>query len=90
MAYWACGMLGDVRMLGMWDTGYAGCWGCEILGDMGCLGCVNVWDLGWLGCGMFEMLDVGDVGCWECGMFGMQDMGYGIFAGMWNIDLQKT
>ena len=57
---------------------------------MGCLGCVNVRDVGCLGCGMFGMLDVGDVGCWECGMFGMWDVGYGIFAGMWNIDLQKT
>ena len=51
-------------MLGMWDVGDVGCWGC----------------------GMFGMWDVRDVGCSGCGMW---DVGCGMFAGMWDVDLQN-
>ena len=69
-------------MFGMWDVQDVGC------GDVRCSGC-----------GMFGMWDVGgwggrgDVGCSECGMFGMwdvRDVGCGIFAGMWDVDLQNA
>ena len=43
--------------------------------------------------GMFVMWDVGDVGCWGCGMLTMwdvRDVGCGMFAGMWDIDLQNA
>ena len=89
VAYWACRMLGDVWMLGMWDIGCVGCWGCEILEDMGCLGCVNVRDVGCLGCGMFGMWDVWDVGCWRCRMLGMwdvRDVGCGIWDICWDVE----
>ena len=36
------------------------------------------------------MWDVGDVGCSGCGMFGMWDVGCGMFAGMWDVDLQNA
>ena len=38
------------------------------------------------------MWNVGDVGCWGCGMLGMwdvRDVGSGMFAGMWDVDLQN-
>ena len=58
----------------------------------------QIWDkqyVGCSGCGMFEMWDVEDVGCWDvgcrgCGMFVMWDAGCGMFAGMWDVDLQNT
>ena len=50
--------------------------------------------------GIFEMLDVWDVGCSECGILGMWDVrdvrcgmwdvGCGMFAGMWDVDLQNA
>ena len=55
-------------MLGMWDVGDVGCWGCGMLG---------IWD-------------VRDVGCSGCGMFGMWYVGCGMFAGMWDVDLQNV
>ena len=39
------------------------------------------------------MWDVRDVGCWGCGMFGMwnvRDVGCGVFARMWDVDLQNA
>ena len=36
------------------------------------------------------MWDVRDVGCSGCGMFGMWDVGCGMFAGMWDVDLQNA
>ena len=53
----------------------------------------DVGDVGCSGCGMFGMWDFGDVGCWGCGMFGMwygPDVGCGMFAGMWDVDLQNA
>ena len=50
----------------------------------------DVWDIGCLGCGMFGMWNVWDVGCLGCGMFGMWDVGCGMFAGMWDVDLQNA
>ena len=75
---WGCGMLG------MWDVGDVGCWGC------GMFGMWDVRDVGCLGCGMFGMWDVRDVGCSGCGMFGMWDVGCGMFAGIWDVDLQNA
>ena len=65
---------------------------------MGCLGCgmFGMWDVqdvGCSGCGMFGMWDVRDEGCSGCGMFGMwdvRDVGFGMFAGMWDVDLQNA
>ena len=54
------------------------------------LGTGDVWDVGCSGCGMLGMWDVRDVGCSGCGMFGMWDVGCGMFAGMWNVDLQNA
>ena len=52
-----------------------------------------MWDVGDVGCwgyGMLGMWDVRDVGCLGCGMFGMWDVGCGMFAGMWDVDLQNA
>ena len=60
-------------MLGKWHIGDVECWGCSESGMLG-------------------MWDVGDVGCWGCGMLGMwdvRDVGSGMFAGMWDVDLQN-
>ena len=59
------------------------------------LGTGDVWEVGCLGCGMWDVGDVGfgNVGCWGCGMFGMwdvRDVGCGMFAGMWDVDLQNA
>ena len=46
---------------------------------------LGTWDVGDMGCS--------DVGCSGCGMFGMwdvRDMGCGMFAGMWDVDLQNA
>ena len=55
----------------------------------------DVQDVGCWGCGMFKMwdvrdVDVQDVGCPGCGMFGKWDVGCGMFAGMWDVDLQNA
>ena len=53
----------------------------------------DVRDMGCWRCGMLEMWDVGDEGCSGCGMFGMwdvRDVGCGMFAGMWDVDLQNA
>ena len=50
----------------------------------------DVRDVGCSGCGMLGMWDVRDVGCSGCGMFGMWDVGCGMFAGMWDVDLQNA
>ena len=39
---------------------------------------------------MLGVWDVRDVGCWGCGMFGMWGVGRGMFAGMWDVDLQNA
>ena len=42
---------------------------------------------------MFGMWDVRDMGCLGCEMFGMwdvRDVGCGMFAGMWDVDLQNA
>ena len=45
---------------------------------------------------MFKMWDVRDVGCSGCWMLGMWDvrdvgcLGCGMFAGMWDVDLQNA
>ena len=55
-----------------------------------------MWDVGDVGCSGGEMLgmwDVRNVGCSGCGMFGMwdvRDVGCGMFAGMWDVDLQNA
>ena len=49
---------------------------------MGCLGGGML--------GMFWMWDVRDLGCSGCRMFGIWDMGYGVFLGMWDNDLQNA
>ena len=57
------------------------------------LGMCDVRDVGCWGCGMLGMWDVGDVGCSRCGMFQMwdvRDVGCGMFAGMWDVDLQNA
>ena len=46
----------------------------------------DFYDLIWI----LGMWDVGDVGCWGCGKFGMWDVGCGMFAGMWDVDLQNA
>ena len=50
----------------------------------------DVRDVGCSGCGIFGMWDVRDVGCSGCGMFGMWDVECGMFAGMWDVDLQNA
>ena len=53
----------------------------------------DVRDVGYLGCGMFGMFwmwDVRDFGCSGCRMFGIWDVGYGVFLGMWDNDLQNA
>ena len=74
-------------MFGMWDVRDVRCSGCAMLGMW------HVRDVGCSGGGMFGMWDVRDVGCSGCGMFGMwnvRDVGCGMFAGMWNVDLQNA
>ena len=76
-------------MFRMWDVRYVGCLG------VGCSGCEmfgmwDVQDVGCSGCEMFRMWDVWSVGCLGCGMFGMWDVGCGMFAGMWDVDLQNA
>ena len=42
---------------------------------------------------MFGMWDVRDMGCLGCEMFGMwdvRDVRCGMFAGMWDVDLQNA
>ena len=54
---------------------------------------LRMWDvafLGYWGCGMLMRWDVGDVGYPGCGMFGIWDVGCGMFAGMWNVNLQNA
>ena len=68
----------------VWDVGCSGC---------GMFGMWDVRDVGCLGCGIFGTWDVRDVGCLGCGMFGMWDVWdveCGMFAGMWDVDLQNA
>ena len=58
-------------MLGMWDVGDVGCWGCRML-DVGCSQ-----DMRCSGCGICRMWDVWDVEC-------SQDVGCS-GCGMWNV-----
>ena len=77
---WRCVMMG-CEMLGMWDVGNVAYW------DMGFGGC------GMLGCKILGMRHVGDIGCSGCGIFKMRDLravGRGMFAGMWNVDLENV
>ena len=84
----------------MWNVGDIVCWGCVMLEmwdgrDVRCLGCgmLGMWDVGDVGCsgcGMFGMWGVRDVGWWGCGMFWIWNVGYGMFTGMWNVDLQNA
>ena len=46
--------------------------------------------MGFLRCWMFGMWDVQNVEYSGCGMFGMWDVGCGMFAGMWDVDLQNA
>ena len=92
--------VGDVIMLGIWGFGNMGYSGCEIFGtwevrDVECSRCrtFGMWDVryvGCLGCGMFRMWDVWDVECSRCGVFEMWNVGCGVFAGMWDVDLQNA
>ena len=53
----------------------------------------DVRDVGCAGCGMLRIWDVGDVGCRGCGLLGMWDVwdvGCGMFAGMWDVDLENA
>ena len=56
----------------------------------GMFGIRDVWDVRCLRCGMFGMWDVRDVGCSRYWMFRMWDMECGMFAGMWDVDLQSA
>ena len=67
-----------------WDVWEVGCSGC------GMFGMCDVQDVECSGGGMFGRGDVQEVGCSGCGMYGRWDMGCGIFAGMWNVDLQNA
>ena len=89
--------VGDVGMLRMWNIGDLGSSGCGML---------EIWDaqdVGRWGCGIFEMWDVEGVGCSGCVMFeiwNIQDVwgvgctgpgvGCGMFARMWDVDLQNA
>ena len=80
-------------MFRMWNVRDVGCWRCGML---------EMWDIGDVGCsgcGVLEMWDVRDVGCWGFGLLGMWDVwdvgcsgcsGCGMFAGMWDVDLQNA
>ena len=74
-------------MFGMWNVWDVGCWGCGMFG---------MWDVRDVGCsgyamfGMLGMCDVRDVGCSGCAMFRTWDVGCGMFAGMWDVDLQNA
>ena len=80
-------------MFRMWNVRDVGYWRCGML---------EMWDIGDVGCsgcGMLEMWDVRDVGCWGFGLLGMWDVwdagcsgcsGCGMFAGMWDVDLQNA
>ena len=91
MKFGLCGMLGILYVGDVWW------WGCEMLGIWD-VGNVGYWDMGFGGCGMLGckilgMRDVGDMGCSGCGMFKMRDVravGRGMFAGMWNVDLENV
>ena len=51
-----------------------------------------MWDVGDVGCWGFRMLgmwDVRDVECSRCRMFGIWDVECGMFAAMWDVDLQN-
>ena len=53
----------------------------------------DVQDVGYSGCGTLGMWDVQNVRCWGCGMCRMwdvRDVGCGIFAGIWDVDLQNA
>ena len=50
----------------------------------------DVGDVGCSGCEMLGMWDAQDAGCAGFGMFGMWDVGSGMFAGMWDVDLQNA
>ena len=57
------------------------------------LGWWDVWDVGCWRCKMLGMWDLRDVGSSRCGMFGMWNVwgvGCGMFAGMWDADLQNA
>ena len=71
-------------MFEMWDVGDVGCSRC------GMFRMWDVQDVGSSGCGMCRMWDVQDVGCSGCGMFGKWDVGCGMFAMMWDVDLQNS
>ena len=70
------------------------------VGDVGCSGrgMFGMWDVGdvgssgsgMFGYGMFGMWGVRGTGCSGCGIFGIWDVEYGMFAEMWNIDLQNA
>ena len=72
------------NMLGMRYAREVTYWGC------GMLGMWNVQDVGCSGGVMFGRWDVWEVGCSGCGMFGMGDVGCGMFAGMWGVDLKNV
>lgn len=46
--------------------------------------------MGFLKCGTFETWDVWDVECSRCGVFEMWNVGCGVFAEMWDVDLQNA
>ena len=71
------------NMLGMRYAREVAYWGCGMLGMFRIW---NVGDVGCWGCGMLGMWDAGNVGCSGCGMW---DVGCGMFAGMWDVDLQN-
>ena len=74
-------------MLEVWNVRDVGCSGCGMFGIWD-VGDVGLQDVGCSGCGMLGMWDVRDVGCgiWDV----CRDLGYGMFAGMWDIDLQNA
>ena len=71
-------------MFGVWDVRDVECSRC------GMFRMWDVWDVACSGCGMFRMWDVQGVGCSGCGMFGIWDVRYGMFAGMWDVNLQNA
>ena len=56
-------------------------------------GQVTYWECGMLGCWECGMRNVRDVGCSGCRMLGIRDVrdvGCGMFAGMWDVNLQNA
>ena len=56
----------------------------------GMFGLWIVWNLGCSVYGMFMMWSVWDKGCWGSGMFRIKDGGWGMFARIMDVDLERN